>query len=71
MTQIDDVITTYLTALAVEGKRPRTIERYDENLRAFRRAGRQLALPDSIEDYTVEHAYAFLGDLQARGASAA
>ncbi len=71
MTQIDDTIATYLTALAVEGKRPRTIESYDETLRAFCRAGRELALPDAIEDYTVEHAYAFLGDLQARGASAA
>ena len=71
MTQIDDTITTYLTALAVEGKRPRTIESYDETLRAFRRAGHELALPDAIEDYTVEHAYAFRGDLQARGASAA
>ena len=50
MTQIDDTITTYLTALAVEGKRPRTIESYDETLRAFRRAGRELALPDAIED---------------------
>ena len=32
MSQIDDTITTYLAALAVEGKRPRTIESYDESL---------------------------------------
>jgi len=71
MTQIDEAITTYFTALAVEGKLPRTIESYRETLRACRRAGRELALPDAIEAYTVEHAYAFLADLQDRGASAA
>ncbi len=71
MTQIDDATTSYLTALAVEGKRPRTAESYQETLRAFRRAGHELALPDVVEHYTVEHVYAFLGDIQGRGASAA
>ncbi len=52
------------------GRSPRSAA-HDETLRAFRRAGRELALPDTTKGYTIEHAYAFLGDLQSRGASAA
>jgi len=69
MTQIDDTIATYLTAIEVENKRPRTIGSYAESLEDFCRIGRRLGLPDTVEEYTAEHVYQFLGALRERGAS--
>ncbi len=66
---IDEAIATYLTGLRVEGKADRTISTYAETLRDFRRVGRKLDLPDTVEAYEIEHVYAFLGDLLDRGAA--
>ena len=67
--RIDDTIATYLTAIEVERKTPRTIASYAQSLEDFRRVGRRSGLPEAVEDYAVEHVYAFLGDLRRRGAA--
>ena len=69
MAQIDDTIATYLTAIEVERKTPRTIASYAQSLEDFRRVGRRSGLPETIEEYGVDHVYAFLGDLRRRGAA--
>ena len=69
MTQIDEAIASYVTALNIEGKTPKTIESYSNSLKDFRRVGRRLALPETVEEYGVEDVYKFLGALQERGAS--
>ena len=69
MARIDDTIATYLTAIEVERKTPRTIASYAQSLEDFRRVGRRSGLPEAIEEYEVEHVYAFLGDLRRRGAA--
>ncbi len=69
MTQINETIESYLTAIESEGKSPKMIESYANSLQDFRRVGRRLALPDLIEEYGVEHVYQFLGALRERGAS--
>ena len=69
MPQIDDTIATYLTAIAVERKTPRTIASYAQSLEDFRRVGRRSGLPEAIEEYGVDHVYTFLGDLCRRGAA--
>jgi hypothetical protein len=61
---------TYLVAIDVEGKTPRTIDSYAESLEDFRRVGRALALPNSVAAYEMPHVYAFLAALKHRGASA-
>jgi len=71
MAQIDDTIATYLTAIDVEGKTENTIHSYRASLEDFRRVGRRLGFPGKLGGYTVEHVYAFLGDLKQRGASPA
>ena len=48
-------VDTYLMAIEVEGKTPRTIESYEESLRDFRRVGRALGLPDTLEDLRGVH----------------
>jgi integrase/recombinase XerD len=67
---IDDEITTYLEAIAVEGKTAKTVASYTNSLRDFRAAGRRLGLPEHPDDYQVPHVYAYLSDLRSRGASA-
>ena len=42
MTQIDETIASYLTALKIEGKTPATIASYANSLEDFRRVGRRL-----------------------------
>jgi len=69
MTQIDETIASYLTALGIEGKTPKTIASYANSLDDFRRVGRRLGLPEAVEEYGVEQVYLFLGALQERGAS--
>ena len=69
MARIDDTIATYLTAIEVERKTPKTIASYAQSLEDFRRVGRRSGLPEAIEDYEVEHVYTFLGDLRRRGAA--
>jgi integrase/recombinase XerD len=69
MTQIDETIASYLTALGIEGKTPKTIASYANSLEDFRRVGRRLGLPETVEEYGVEQVYQFLGALQERGAS--
>ena len=71
MAQIDDTITTYLTAIDVEGKTQNTVLSYRASLEDFRRVGRRLGFPDALDDYQVVHVYEFLGDLKQRGASPA
>ena len=69
MTRIDEAISSYVTALKIEGKAPKTIISYANSLDAFRREGRRQGMPDAIGDYEVEHVYAFLGALREAGAS--
>ena len=71
MAQIDDTISTYLTAIEVEGKTQNTVLSYRASLEDFRRVGDRLGLPGELEAYSVEHVYRFLGDLKERGASPA
>jgi len=68
---IDQAITTYLAAIAIEGKSPRTIDSYAESIEVFRKIGRGLGFPDEVEAYTVDHVYAFLQVIRDRGASPA
>ncbi len=71
MAQIDELITTYLTACEVEGKTPSTVASYRASLSDFRRVGKRASLPDDIGAYAVPDVYAFLQDLRERGASPA
>jgi integrase/recombinase XerC len=71
MAQIDDAITTYLTAIDVGGKTRSTILSFRASLDEFRRVGRRLSFPGTLEAYSVEHVYRFLGDVKERGASPA
>jgi len=71
MAGIDELIGVYLQACAVEGKTQGTIQSYRASLHDFRRVGFHLGLPDEIDKYGVPDAYAFLADVQGRGASAA
>ncbi len=71
MAHIDETISTYLTAIEVEGKTQNTVLSYRASLEDFRRVGRRLGLPQELEAYSVEHVYEFLGDLKERGASPA
>lgn len=69
MPTIDDHITTYLAAIEVEGKTLKTRQSYANSLADFRKIGRVLGLPDTVEDYTVSHVYAFLAEIRRRGYS--
>ncbi len=66
MVHIDEVITTYLSAVETEGKAERTIKSYREALEDFRRVGRRLRFPGAVEEYEVSHVYAFLADVRGR-----
>ena len=70
MADIDETISSYLTAITVEGKTPKTTHSYANSLDDFRRVGKDLGLPKAVEHYRVEHVYRFLGALRERGASA-
>src|SRR5512140_2328264 len=70
MAEIDDHIATYLAAIEIEGKTVKTQASYANSLADFRSVGRRIGLPDEAGAYTVEHVYAFLGELRRRGASA-
>jgi len=69
MSDIDEAIHTYLLAIEIEGKSPRTIASYANSLQDFRRVGRRLGHPASPREYTVAHVYEFLGALRERGAA--
>ena len=69
MTDIDEAIRTYLLAIEIEGKSPKTIASYGNSLEDFRRVGRRLGHPASLRGYTVAHVYEFLGAVRDRGAS--
>ena len=43
MARLDDTIATYLTAIEVERKTPKTIASYAQSLEDFRRVGRRSA----------------------------
>ena len=66
MAQIDEVITTYLSAVETEGKAERTIKSYRESLANFRSVGRRLGFPEEVGEYEVSHVYAFLADVRGR-----
>ncbi|MPZ22963.1 MAG: tyrosine-type recombinase/integrase [Dehalococcoidia bacterium] len=68
---IDELIGTYLTACAVEGKSANTIFSYRASLADFRRVGNRLGFPDSPDGYTVREVYAFLEEVQRREAKPA
>ena len=53
----------------VEGKTAKTRASYANTLRDFRTTGRTLGFPDTAEEYSVAHVYAFLTELRRRGAS--
>ena len=69
MTELDERIGTYLKAIEVEGKTPKTIASYANSLQDFQRIGRRIGLPERIAEYGVAHVYEFLAELRARGAS--
>ena len=58
MSDIDDLIVTYLSACEVEGKSTNTVWSNRTSLADFRRAGARLGLPDEVRAYTVQHVYA-------------
>ena len=66
MAQIDELTTTYLSAVETEGKAARTIKSYRESLADFRRIGRRLGFPEEISGYEVADVYAFLTELRRR-----
>ena len=70
MPALDQLIPLYLTACTVEGKTDRTVQSYDETLRQFLGAVRELGLPGSIEAFGPAHVYLFMGWVQGRGVSA-
>ena len=53
MASIDQNIRTYLIAIEIEGKTPRTIHSYAESLEDFRKLGRRLGLPETLGKYDV------------------
>ena len=55
MASIDQNIRTYLIAIEIEGKTPRTIHSYAESLEDFRKLGRRLGLPETLGKYDVAH----------------
>ena len=69
MTELDKRIATYLTAIEVEGKTPKTIASYANSLQDFRRVGTRLGFPGRIAEHEVAHVYEFLSELRVRGAS--
>ena len=66
MAQIDEVITTYLSAVETEGKAERTIKSYRESLEDFRSVGCRLGFPEAVEEYEIPHVDAFLADVRGR-----
>ena len=53
MAQIDDTISTYLTAIEVEGKTQNTVLSYRASLEDFRRVGRPpRPSPSELEAYS-------------------
>ena len=48
MERFEEVVPLYLKACEVEGKTNRTVQSYAETLRQFRRAGRELGLPEDV-----------------------
>jgi hypothetical protein len=58
-----------LKACEVEGKTGRTVQSYDETLRHFRTTGRELLLPQTVEDFRPAHVYLFLGWVRGREVS--
>ena len=67
---LDQLIPLYLTACTVEGKTDRTVQSYAETLRQFRRAGRELGLPEDVAAFGPAHVYLFMGWVRDRGVSA-
>ncbi len=63
MPALDQLIPLYLTACTVEGKTDRTAE----TLRQFRRAGRELGLPEDVAAFGPAHVYLFMGWVRERG----
>ena len=57
MPALDQLIPLYLTACTVEGKTDRTVQSYDETLRQFRRAGRELGLAEDVAAFGPAHVY--------------
>ena len=49
MAQIDDRIATYLKAIEVEGKTPKTIASYANSLQDFRRVGTRWTCPRELQ----------------------
>ena len=70
MERFEEAIPLYLTACTVEGKTDRTVQSYAETLRQFRRAGRELGLPENMEAFGPAHVYLFMGWVRERGVSA-
>ena len=66
---LDQLIPLYLTACTVEGKTDRTVQSYAETLRQFRRAGRELGLPEDVAAFGPAHVYLFMGWVRERGVS--
>ena len=67
---LDQLVPLYLTACTVEGKTDRTVQSYAETLRQFRRAGRELGLPEDVAVFGPAHVYLFMGWVRDRGVSA-
>ena len=69
MPALEELIPLYLTACTVEGKTERTVQSYAETLRQFRRAGRELGLPEDVAAFGPAHVYLFMGWVRERGVS--
>ena len=54
---LDQLIPLYLTACTVKGKTDRTVQSYDETLRQFQRAGRELGLAEDVAAFGPAHVY--------------
>ena len=70
METFEEAVPLYLKACEVEGKAERTVQSYAETLRHFRRAGRELGLPEDVAAFGPAHVYLFMGWVRERGVSA-
>ena len=71
MPLLAELAQTYLTACEVEGKSPRTIRGYRQSISVLQEIGELRGFPETLEAFTVQHVYEFLGALRERGASRA
>ena len=67
MPLLNELADTYLTACEVEGKARSTIRGYRQSISRLQEVGTLLEFPATVEAFTVQHVYAFLGTLREQG----